>query len=54
MNKTEATLIKLAVRDRIKGFGMPADLKKGTNSDIAQWVGDLIDKVIAEKKLVKG
>ena len=53
MNQTESILIKLEVRDRILSHGIPADIKRGTNTEIAKYISELVADVIKEK-VIKG
>ena len=53
MNKTEAIRIKLLVRDYFKGHRIPDEVKKGTNSEVAEWFSSLVEKLIADKEMVK-
>lgn len=53
MSKTEITSLKVLVRDHIRIHGVPNEIKEGLSSDIAKWVGEVIEQVAKEKGMIK-
>lgn len=49
MNNTELILTKIEIRDRILSHGIPADIKRGTNTEMAKYISELVEDVIKEK-----
>ena len=53
MSKTEITSLKVLIKDHIKIHGVPDEIKHGLATDVAKWVGDLVEQVAKDRGMVK-